>query len=177
LVRAPSPLQEQKNAAKNKHDNLMPKLVDSASSQQKTLKERQAENKEALRKHQASMVGAHERAKCASGACGRCRSVANASWVLSLSRFRSLLPFSRLQSRLKAFEEKLHPAPAGAAAPEKEKSALDSMFYDGGNLSKDQGRTSHVSKDSPSQPVRAVTHTGEPVKHEADTAIKPAVTA
>lgn len=127
-------MKEQKAAAKNKSNSLMPKLVDpsASSGQQKTLKERQAENKEALRKHQASMT------------------------------------------RLKAFEEKLHPTPAGAA-PASEKSALDSMFYDGSNLTKDQGRTSHVvAKDSPGQPTRAVTHTGEPVKHEGETTIKPA---
>lgn len=106
---------------------------------QKTLRERQAENKAALAKHQASMA------------------------------------------KLKEFESKLHPKPAGAEAePEKEKSALDSMFYDGGNLSKDQGRTTHAiaashhSKDvSPITGTRTVGTTG--VSHEKDTAIKPAM--
>jgi hypothetical protein len=99
---------------------------------EKTLRERQAENKAALAKHQASMA------------------------------------------KLKEFENKLHPKPAGEVQPEKEKSALDSMFYDGGNLNKDQGRTSHVSieKASPATTVRSVSSN---VSHEKDTAIKPAV--
>jgi len=84
-----------------------------------TLRQRQEANKEALRKHQASM------------------------------------------SKLKEFEAKLHPTPAGAEpVVEKERSALDDMMFDGSGLSKDASRT---------QP--AIIHQPR-VLHEKDTAIK-----
>ena len=120
---------DKKQAAANK--NTTPKLAE--PTQPKTLRERQAENKAALAKHQASMT------------------------------------------RLKAFEDKLHPKPAGEAAePQPEKSALQDMFFDGGNLSKDQGRTSHIplQKESPATAVRSVTHPIAEGGHEKNTAIK-----
>lgn len=161
----PPPSQELKAAKSGK--NHTPKPVMDAPPP-KTLRERQIENKQLLAKHQASMA------------------------------------------RLKTFEDKLHPKPAGAAEEEKP----DSLFYDGhntlaargerrrlllcdtfshaylfllpllsplfsgGNLSKDQSRTSHVpltrggthAKDvSPTTGVRTVTG---PTSHEKDTKIK-----
>lgn len=120
---------DKKAAAASK--NTTPKPAE--SSQPKTLRERQAENKAALAKHQASMT------------------------------------------RLKQFEEKLHPKPAGEADVEKATSALSDMFFDGGNLSKDAGRTSHVplQKESPATATRAVTHPVAEGGHEKNTAIKP----
>lgn len=110
--------------------NPVPKPAEDTTA--KTLKQRQAENKEALRKHQASM------------------------------------------ERLKAFEAKLHPPPAGGEV-QKEKSALEDMFFDGSNLNKDASATrtkagpTYHQKESPATAVRSVAHTGA---HEKDTSIK-----
>jgi len=97
---------------------------------QKTLKERQAENKEQLRKHQASVA------------------------------------------KLKEFEAKLHPVPAGATAASaqpKDSNPNADMFFDGGNLSKDQSRTGYSAAPKESTPVLAPKPT--PAKHEQPTPI------
>jgi len=119
--------QQQKDAKQKaqQEKNPTPKVV----AETKTLKERQAENKEALRKHQASMA------------------------------------------KLKEFEAKLHPPPAGgsAASAQPKESSVSDMFYDGGNLNKDQSRVGHQAAQKESTPVLAPKPT--PAQHEQPTPI------